>query len=195
MAKWRRTTRERAHEKGTSGEETLLAALIRSSGRRRVGVGLLVLAGCGGGAPTPTSPAPAPSAPVSLRVGSVPLKATFADSDGNTSNYRIATDITVSVTDTRVHITHFTATITKTAHTEQGLTLSLGLSQSTNVSLHLSSGASLTQWHVLNFGVGSGETVTWSYQVSGTDSQGRSFSTSTGNIQVELAPPTGSDGA
>ena len=180
-----------------------MAALIRCDtdaalrvSRRSVAVALLILAGCGGGNPTPTGPAPTPSLPVSLRVASVPLRATFVNRDGNTSNFRAATDITLSESrGTDVHLTQFTTTITKTQQTEQGLTFSLGLSQSTSVSLHLPPGGSLTQWHVLDFGVASGETVTWSFQVSGTDSQGRSFSTSTGNIQVELVVPTGSGGA
>lgn len=130
--------------------------------------------------------------PVSLRVSAVPLRATFVSSDGNTSNFRIATEITVSARDTGVHITHITETITRTQHTDQGLTLSVGLSYSTSVSVDLRPGASLTLPHVADFGVASGETVTWSYQVSGVDSQGRSFSASTGGIQVELQVPAGS---
>lgn len=171
-----------------------MAALTGSSGRRSVAVGLLVLAGCGGGAPTPTAPAPTRAVPVALQVESVPLRATFVDSDGNISIFRIAADVTLSAKDTGVHVTQFTATITKTHHTEQGLTLRLGLSQSTNVSLHLSPGASLTQSHALDFSVTSGETVIWSYQVSGVDSGGHPFSTSTGDMQVELAVPNGSSG-
>ncbi len=126
----------------------------------------------------------------------MPLRATFVNSDATTSNFRTAVNITVAESrGTGVQIAQFTATITKTEHTAQGLTLTSSHSQTTGWSLQISPGGTAVQSHILGFGVASGEMVTCQFQVTGVDSQGRSFLVSTGSIPVELTVPNESGGA
>ncbi len=191
-------------EEGKSRTELLLATLIRIAAkavmvrtcRCWVAVGLLTLAGCGGGGSTPSGPAPIPSLPASIHVAPLPLRATFVDTDGTTSNFRTAVTITVAESrGTGVQIAQFTATITTIEHTAPGLTLTSSQSHTTSWPLQISPGGTAVQSHTLGFGVTSGETVTCQFQVTGVDSQGRSFLVSTGSIPVELTVPGGSGGA
>lgn len=147
---------------------------------------LLAATGCGGES-APTSPAPIPLVPVSVRVTPTPIRATFLQTDGTTSRYRATVEITFSeVAGAGIRIDQLTTTTTKTLQVEQGLSVILGLSATTYEVHQIPAGGSLTQSHVLDFAVTSGETMTWRIQVSGVDAQGRSFLSSSGEIPVVI---------
>ena len=150
---------------------------------------LLAATGCGGES-APTSPAPIPLVPVNVRVTPTPIRATFLQSDGTSSTFRATVDITFSDTaGAGARIQQLTTTTTKTVQTEQGVSIILGLSATTNEVHQIPAGGSVTQSQVLDFAVTSGETMTWRIQVSGVDAQGRSFLSSSAEIPVVLVLP------
>jgi hypothetical protein len=176
--------------------ERLMAGPMRDTANRRAGrtvrafwlaIGLLSSASCGGGGGTPTGPAPGSSLPVSIRVSPFPLRATFVKSEAGTSTYRFTADVTVSESrGIGVQITQLRTTTMTRQQTEQGFLTAIGLSQSTPVALSIPARGAETQSHVVEFRVAVGETVTWSFAVSGVDAEGRTFFVSTGDMPVEL---------
>lgn len=166
-------------------------AANRIAGRRArafsLVVGLLSFVGCGGGDPTPTGPSPGSSLPVSIRVSPLPLRATPVKSEAGTSTYRFTAEVTVSESrGVGVQISQLTTTTMTRQQTEQGFLTAIGFSQSTAVALSIPARSTVTQPHVVEFGIAVGETVTWSFAVSGVDAEGRTFFVSTGDLMVEL---------
>ena len=157
---------------------------------------LFLLVGCGGSERLPTGPDTPFTVPVIVRVSPIPLRATYVSGDGTNATYRAAAEITVSEArgNGSVQLSQVTETTTTTLTTDQGVTLSLGASHSSSVSIQIPPGGATIQSRVLLFSVAAGETLTWSFQVSGTDAQGRPFLASSGPVPVELAVPGVSGG-
>jgi len=154
---------------------------------------LFAAAGCGCD-PLPTSPAPRPVIPISVMVTPTPIRARFVSSDGRTSTYQAAVEITVAeVGGVGVRIDKFTETTTYTLQTEQG-TVSLVVPATSDVLHQIPAGASMTHSRVLQFGASTGEGVTWSLRVAGVDSQGRPFATASPTIGVVLLEPGATGG-
>ena len=115
------------------------------------------------------------------------------NSDGNTSTYRAMVDITFTeVGGVGVRIDKFTETTTKTLQTAEGI-MSLGIAATSDVFHQIPPGGSVTQPRALQFGASAGETVTWSVQVAGADSQGRPF-VAASSVAVVLVVPDASKG-
>ena len=111
---------------------------------------------------------------------------------GSLSTYRAAAEITLSESrGTSVQLTQATETTRLTVHTEQGATLSMGSSVSSPMMLNIPPRGVTLHSRVVHLAVGAGDTVTWSFEVSGTDAQGRPFVASSGPIPVDLVAPGG----
>ena len=147
----------------------------------------VLVSACGDSKPVPTGPDPPLAVPLIVRVSPTPLRATFVSGNGTTSSYRAVADITLSESrGTGVQLTQARETTTITFLTELGVIFSVASSGSSNLPLHIPPGGTTTQSRVVHVDVAAGETVTWSFEVSGTDAQGREFLASSGPVPVEL---------
>jgi hypothetical protein len=150
----------------------------------------LALSACGG-SDGPSAPALVPSPRLSIAVAPNPITATLVRATESAITIRIAADITITESaGTGGRVNEVAKTITFTHTTDQGGTLPSSASVRVPADLRFAPFGTLTQAVVDEIGFSIGETVSWRYEVSGIDSQGRPFIAASANVPV-IVPPTG----
>jgi hypothetical protein len=150
----------------------------------------LALSACGG-SEGPAGPALVPLPSLSIAVAPNPITATLVRATEAVITIRIAADITITESaGTGGRVNEVAKTITFTHATDQGGTLPSTASIRVPADLSFAPFGRFTQTVVDEIGFSIGETVTWRYEVSGIDSQGRPFIAASANVPV-IVPPTG----
>ena len=149
----------------------------------------LALSTCGG-SDGPASPALVPLPSLSIAIAPNPITATLVRATESAVTIRIAADITITESaGTGGRVNEVAKTITFT-HASDGGTLPSSASVRVPADLQFAPFGRFTQAVVDEIGFSIGETVTWRYEVSGIDSQGRPFVAASANVPV-IVPPTG----
>ena len=161
-------------------------ALLRRKGFVIVSSFVMVSA-CGGSSPSAPTPPPSPLPALTLQVSPNPLQATMKNATATAGTFEIVASVNFHETaGMGGRITQVTGSVVRLPSNQM-------TSANLDVSLPFASFGSTTGTYTQDFDVAAGiDSVVWRLTASGVDSQGRSFTASSGDIPVNppvVAPP------